>query len=172
MIFVINKNKNAMLSKMSLFGLYLSVFLSGLYGGVGFFTFMGGNPALRKMSSSAFAEYWQHIDSYMGARMPVFGPVLLLSILFTTITLLPFRNSPSFWFMVAAFLIMVADIAFTLSTNHPLNKLIQSWDLQNLPGNVKDIQQQVVHAFWYRSAFMIVSFACVVMALLFKNSYK
>jgi hypothetical protein len=158
-----------MLMKLSFFGLYLSVFLSGLYGGVGFFTLMGGNPSLRELSSHTFAEYWQHIDSYMGARMPVFGPILLLSMLFTVITLFPLRSSPSFWLMVLGFLIIVGDLVFTMSTNHPLNKLIQSWDLQNLPGNVKEIQRQVVHAFWYRSVFMISAFICVVLAFVFRH---
>jgi uncharacterized membrane protein len=159
-----------MSAKLSLVALYLSLFLSGLYGGVGFFTVMGGNPAVRKLSTPAFAEYWQHIDGYMGARMPVFGPILLLSMLFSVISLIPFRTTPSFWLMVLAFLIIIGDLVFTMSTNHPLNKLIQSWDLQNLPDNVKEIQQQVVHAFWYRAVFMISSFACVVLALVFRRN--
>jgi uncharacterized membrane protein len=159
-----------MSAKLSLVALYLSLFLSGLYGGVGFFTIMGGNPALRKLSEPAFAEYWQQVDGYMGARMPVFGTILLLSMLFSVIALLPLRTTPSFWLMALAFLIIIGDIVFTLSTNHPLNRLIQSWDLQHLPDNVKEVQQQVVHAFWYRSVFMISSFACVVLALVFRRN--
>jgi hypothetical protein len=44
----------------------VTVFLSGLYGGIGFFTVLGGNPTLARLSTSTFAEYWQHIDSFMG----------------------------------------------------------------------------------------------------------
>jgi MFS superfamily sulfate permease-like transporter len=158
-----------MLMKLSSISLPVSVFLSGLYGGIGFFTIMGGNPSLKGLSSAGFAEYWQHIDSYMGARMPLFGPVLLLSVLFSVIALMPDWRSLSFWLVLLAFLFLVADLVFTFSINHPLNKLIQDWDLQNLPANVQEVKARVINAFWYRSFFMISSFTCITIAAFVRN---
>jgi hypothetical protein len=157
--------QNNMIKHWAVISFGITTLLSGLYGGVGFFTAMGGNPALKKMSDKGFAEYWQHIDHFMAARMKVFGPLLLLSFIITIIGLTPVWSSPSFWLMVAALVIIIADIAFTLSTNHPLNSQIQSWDLKKLPDNVTQIKHQVVHAFSYRLLFMIGSFALEVLAV-------
>ncbi|MEO8405277.1 MAG: DUF1772 domain-containing protein [Chitinophagaceae bacterium] len=111
--------------KFSTLALGISLFLSGLYGGTGFFTIMGGNPAVARLSERGFAEYWQQVDSFMGARMPVFGPILLLSLLTSVITLSAAWRSVSFWLVLLALVIIIGDIIFTLSTNHPLNQLIQ-----------------------------------------------
>lgn len=146
--------------------LAITNFLTGLYAGVGFFTILGGNPAIAKMSPATFAEYWQHIDSYMGARMPIAGPIFLLSILISMIAL--FRHlgsSTSSWLMAMALGVMVVDIVFTLNVNHPLNQLIQSWDLSNLPSNVKEIQMKVYNAFNIRLWFMIIAFVLVVLSV-------
>ncbi|WP_161596620.1 anthrone oxygenase family protein [Chitinophaga vietnamensis] len=149
--------------------LSLTIFLSGLYAGAGFFTIIGNNPAITKMSTVAFVEYWKNVDSYMAARMPVFGPILLLSLLISTIMLFRDKQRPSALLMLLALLIIVMDLVFTLSVNHPLNHLIQSWDLHALPANAREIQLQVVAAFNTRSLMMIVSFIAVIAAVALKN---
>jgi uncharacterized membrane protein len=158
-----------MYSKWIDISLYTTVFLSGLYGGIGFFNFLGGTPAIEKLSTRGFAEYWQRIDSFMGARMPVFGPVLLLSVALSAILLVKEWKAPAFWLMVLALLVLAGDIVFTLSVNHPLNRLIQSWDLNSLPANEQEIQMKVAHAFNIRSWFMIISFAMTVLAAFFRK---
>jgi hypothetical protein len=155
-----------MYSKFIIYLLGITIFFTGLYAGVGFFTIMGGNPAVAKLSDKGFAEFWQHVDSYMGARMPIAGPVITLSVLLSMIVL--FRNSgasTSFWLMAIAFLIMVVDIVFTLNVNHPLNQLIQSWDLENLPDNVSEIKMKVYAAFNIRLWFMILAFVFVILSV-------
>lgn len=146
-----------------------TVFLSGLYGGIGFFTVLGGNPAVAKLSPGTFAEYWQHIDSYMGARMPFFGPLLLLSVLVSVILLLQEWSSPAFWFMLLALLILVGDMVFVFSVNHPLNQLIQSWDLDHLPANVQEVQLKVVRAFNIRCLFMTGAFVFALLSVWFRK---
>jgi hypothetical protein len=142
----------------------ITVFLTGLYGGVGFFTAMGGNPSLAQLSDRTFAEYWQRIDSFMGARMPIAGPVIILSILVSTVLLAKQRPSISFILMLLSLLVMIADVVFTLKVNHPYNRLIQSWDLDNLPSNVSEIKMRVYSAFNVRMVFMISSFALAVLS--------
>ena len=147
----------------------LTTFLSGLYGGIGFFALMGGNPSLEKLSPRSFAEYWQQIDSYMGARMPVFGPVLLASVLLSTALLLKEWRTLPFWLMLSAFLVLAGDAVFTLSVNHPLNKMIQGWDLNSLPDNVEQIRMKVVKAFNVRLFLMLAAFALVIFAVWTRN---
>jgi MFS superfamily sulfate permease-like transporter len=152
--------------------LFLTTLLAGFYAGTGFFVIMGGNPAIIKMTSSTFAEYWQHTDYYMAARMKFFGPLLLITLLSSIIINLTKWRTPTFWFLSAALVIMIVDLSVAIGTNHPLNELIQSWNLSNLPINVQEIKNRVVNAFWLRSACMIGSFVCVVLAVFFqKNKY-
>lgn len=145
--------------------LSITIFLSGLSGGIGFFTAMGGNPALVKLSDRSFVEYWQQIDSFMGARMPVFGPLLLCSVMISTVLLFKEWQSPSFWLMLSAFFFVMGDIVFTLNVNHPLNRLIQSWDLNNLPADVQQIKMKVVQAFNFRLLLMIGAFVLVILSV-------
>src|SRR5688500_721996 len=115
--------------KLSSITLFLPALLSGLYAGIRFSVIMGGNPSILKMSERTFAEYWQHIDFYMASRMKIFGPLLLLSVVAGIIFQLRACQTPSFWLFVVALLILVVDIVAFASINHPLNGLIQSWDL-------------------------------------------
>ncbi|HEX2629005.1 MAG TPA: hypothetical protein VHM26_08340 [Chitinophagaceae bacterium] len=154
------------MSKPVLFSLAITTFLTGLYAGVGFFTIMGGNPAIARLSDRGFAEFWQHVDHFMAARMPIAGPFFLLSTLISMIIL--FRiTGPSFssWMMSGALVVLIADLVFTLNVNHPLNTLIQSWDLSNLPANVSEIKMKVYEAFNIRLWFMIISFALVIFSV-------
>lgn len=144
--------------------LAITTFLTGLYGGTGFFILMGGNPAMYGLSTSNFAEYWQLTDHYMAARMPVFGSILLLSFIASLIVLARQYKSASFRFLVLAVLIVIADIIFVASVNRPLNTMIQSWNLNSLPADVRAVQLEVYHAFQIRSWFMIAIFAFTLMA--------
>jgi len=149
-----------------------STFLSGLYGGTGFFIVMGGNPAITRMSDKTFAEFWQHLDHFMAARMPVFGPILLLSLLFSVILLFREAGGLPAWLMLTALLIIVGDLVFTLSVNHPYNRLIQSWDLDNLPPDVRTIRDKVVDAFYIRILFMIGAFMMVILSAWLRRSSR
>ncbi len=145
--------------------LFVTTLLTGFYAGLGFFTIVGNNPAILKMSAATFAEYWQHVDFYMAARMQVFGPLLLVTLLSTVLIHIPQRRTVSFLFLSIGLVIMLADVLFAVSTNHPLNQVIQSWDLNNLPDNVQEIKYKVVNAFWIRSSCMIATFVCVLLAI-------
>jgi hypothetical protein len=122
------------------------------------------------MSERTFAEYWQHTDHFMAARMKIFGPLLLLTMLSTVVLLLKEYRTGSFWLILLAFGVLVADIIFIFSTNHPLNHLVQGWDLDNLPSNVADVKEKIVGAFNVRLVFMISTFLLVLMALWFHNT--
>jgi len=151
------------------FTLFLTTLLTGFYAGTGFFVIMGGNPATLKMSSRTFVEHWQHIDFYMAARMRFFGPLLLIVLLSAVLIHIREWATPTFWFLLTAFLILIADLVVIFTINHPLNQLVQSWDLNNLPANVREIKFRIVNAFWFRSAFMMGSFVCVLLALFLRS---
>lgn len=143
-----------------------TTFLTGLYGGIGLFTAMGGNPAMRRMSVQTFTEFWKYTDHYMGARMPIFGPVMLLCVLASTVVMFLQDREPACWCMLCALVINLADVAFTMRVNLPLNQQIRDWKVnQKLPDNIAEIQQHIVAAFDKRCVMMIASFAMVLMAM-------
>jgi hypothetical protein len=139
--------------------LVFTILLLGFYGGTGFFVVMGGNPALMKMSAPAFVEYWQSIDTYMAVRMKSFGPMLLLTVISSSVILYFNYSSISFWCMVTALLILTVDLMIIFKFNHPLNVTIQALNLAALSENVFEIRDKVVLAFWMRSACMLSAFA-------------
>lgn len=145
--------------------LFAATLLSGFYAGTGFFVAMGGNPAIKLMSDHTFAEYWQHVDHFMAARMKIFGPLLLVTMLAATLVLLKEWRTPAFWCMLIGTLIIITDVVLTIKTHMPFNQLIQSWDLSNLPANVQEIKLNVVHAFDRRLVFMISSFIMVLLTV-------
>ena len=150
--------------KVSEVFLLIPLVLSGFFGGIGFFTLISNNPTVLKMSDVSFAEYWKHLDSYMAARMRIFGPLLLLSIFASLFLLYKNYSKTSFWLMLGALFIILVDLFISIRVNHPLNQLIQSWDLQHLPANVGDVRDKVVESFYIRSSLMISSFILVCCA--------
>ena len=159
-------------SKLVEISFFLSTLLSGFYAGTGFFVAMGGNPATKLMSDKTFAEFWQHTDHFMAARMKIFGPLLLLTMLFGVVILLKEYRTISFWLMLLAFAILLTDVIFTFSTNLPLNHLVQGWDVNKLPSNVQEVKWQIVKAFNVRTVFMISSFMMVLLAAWFHKAHQ
>ena len=148
--------------------LFCTVLFGGFYGGTGFFVRMGGNPAILRMSDRTFAEYWQHTDHFMAERMKIFGPMFLVTLMITILV-----NTMNFksWFFVSlfsAFIVLLIDMTYTFTVNHPLNRMIQSWDLEHLPDNVHEIKIKTAHAFYWRSAFMILTFLLLLFAIFLK----
>lgn len=138
--------------------LFITILCTGLYGGMGFYAIMGMNPAIQKMTVSTFAEYWQHTDFYMAARMKYFGPVMLVSMIVSTIQLYRASQAVAFWCLLLALAVLVADIVFMIGNIHPLNQLIQGWNLQNLPADAGLVKGQLASAFGIRALLMISSF--------------
>jgi hypothetical protein len=71
-----------------------------------------------------------------------------------------------------SFGILIGDVVFTLSANHPLNRLIQSWDLNNLPSNVQEVKWKVAKAFDIRSFLMMSSFVMLLLAIWFRRPHS
>lgn len=159
-------------NKLIEFSLFLSTLLGSFYSGTGFFVAMGGNPAIKLMTDNTFAEYWQHTDHFMAARMKIFGPLLLLSLLVSVIVCFKEYRQLSFWFLLTAFIILLADLVFVFTVNHPLNEIIQSWDLKHLPQNVQEVKWKVVAAFEKRLVFMIGSFVMLLIAVWLRRSVQ
>lgn len=147
--------------------LFISSILTGFYGGIGFFNFMSFLGTLERLPIQHLIPFWRLIDGYMGQRMKIFGPLMLLSLLATLLLMINQWQSWSFWLVGAAFLLMILDIRTAIRENVPINQAIQNRDTTYSAEQLEAFRATMVHAFNKRSAMMILCFVLVNLAWFF-----
>jgi hypothetical protein len=156
--------------KITYFSFFFSLLLTGFYGGFGVFHLMGLLPAMQDLSDSHLVAFWQAIDRYMGARMPIFGPILLLSVLFTWINLRKQWQTKTFWLVAAALSCILIDLWIAFTIDKPINVLLQTWDVAHPPADLSQYVQKTFTAFKIRCVLMITGFASMLIALFLQIS--
>lgn len=149
--------------------LFVSSILIGFYGGIGFFSFISFLPTLERLPVPHLTPFWRLIDGYMGRRMRVFGPLMLLSLLVTLGLLMPQWNSVAFWLVGAALLVLVTDVRIAIRENIPVNRAIQNRDMMYSPEQLEAFRTTMVRAFYKRSTLMILCFLLVNLAWFFSR---
>lgn len=144
--------------------------LTGFLGGIGFVNFIGFGPALKETPAEGIVGYWQIVDKYMSARMPVFGSVILLSFIGTAFFLIKQTYKKPLWLLALALGFILVDIFIATQYNFPFNRLIQSITAETIPGDFEDLRSKSVLGFTYRSICMIGSFISTLAALFFQAS--
>lgn len=147
--------------------LFFSSILTGFYGGIGFFNFISFLGTLERLPIQHLTPFWRLIDGYMGQRMKVFGPLMLLSLFATVVLMLPQWQSWSFWLVGAAFLLIILDIRTAIRENVPINQAIQNRDVVYAPEQLEAFRQTMVRALYKRSILMILCFVLVNLAWFF-----
>jgi hypothetical protein len=160
------KMNNNFLSKLRFALLYALNLMSFIYAGLAvFFVFC---PFEAHFSTPDFLKYWQIVDSYMGKRMPIFGNIWLVLFALNLIFFFKTRKiSPIFWLIVGTFVLVVADMVFTIQAQVPLNQYIQSLDFNHLTpeqsSQLQSLRDQDVRNFSFRhylqwGQFILMSF--------------
>jgi uncharacterized membrane protein len=147
--------------------LFVSSILTGFYSGIGFFGFMSFLGTLERMPVQHLIPFWRLIDGYMGRRMRIFGPLMLLSLLVTLLLLTPNWQSGTFWLVGAALLVLVVDVRIAISENIPVNQAIQDRTTEYAIAEIEEFRITMVRAFYKRSALMILCFVLVNLACFF-----
>lgn len=145
--------------------LFICSILTGFYGGIGFFGFMSFLPTLNRLPVQHLTPFWRLIDGYMGQRMRIFGPLMLLSLFITLLLLIPQWHSLAFWLVGAALLVLVVDVRIALTENIPANQAIQNRDAVYTPEQLETFRATMVRAFYKRSTLMMLCFLLVNLAL-------
>lgn len=138
---------------------------TGFLGGIGFLNFIGFGPAMTNTPPEHIVRHWQILDSYMRVRMPIFGSIILLTLIASGILLIKQPYKQPLWFVIIAFLFILADLFVAVKYNFPFNKLIQSITPETIPGNFEYYRSQSVVGFSMRSVCMIGSFVSTLTAL-------
>lgn len=149
---------------------FITLLLTGLAAGIGFYQFTGGTPAYRGVSARTFVEYHKKLDSYMTVRMP---PFFLLGQVFILIWLLLERqNWQSFTFMmlVLAFISTTIELVTIFRGNRPINFIIQTWSLEGIPDDWAEYRDKWLSFFNIRIATASFTFLFLLAAIIWGKS--
>lgn len=157
--------------------LYLIILISGLYGGLHFTGIMNPsvfgviNPVGALMPSVQWAASWQITDGFMRVRMGIFGPIILYGYLLTLLLFIRQWRSATFWLILLAFGLFIADLVLTVQQQIPINRYIERIDFQKLtPEQTKNLtvmHHQVIANFASREWFSLAGFVLVALAPFF-----
>jgi hypothetical protein len=141
--------------------LYVLVLLCTGYAALGFFFVMC--PFEQHFDTLTFAKYWQVVDGYMGKRMPIYGMVWLITFVINIVLFAKtWRKSPILAIIIVCFMLLVADTAFTMQKQLPINQYIQTLDLNNLTkeqdATLQGLRNQINSNFGIRDCFQWIMF--------------
>jgi hypothetical protein len=154
--------------KLSSALLLITTLLTGFLGGIGFVNYMGFGPALQETPAEELIRYWQIVDSYMSARMPVYGIVMLLSFVSAGICLVRQSSKLPLLFLVLSLAFVLTDVGIAIAYNFPFNKMIQGITSGNIPSDFEECRNRSVIGFKLRSVCMIGSFAMMLISTYFQ----
>lgn len=163
--------------------LILLIIVTGLYAGIHFSSMMNPsifgiiNPAGDLMPSVQWAASWQITDGFMGARMRVFGPMILITHILTMLLFVRQWRTSVFCLLLVACALFCADLLFTIQNQVPINQYIQTLNFAHLTTEqirkINSIHPIVIANFQKRELFSIVSFVLVTITpFLRKNLTK
>lgn len=139
------------------------LFVVGLYAGIHWFNYLGGLPALQDLErAGTFVDYWQNVDRYLGRRMRVFGPVLLTSWVLSVSWFAVGQQWKVAAGLLLTLILLLADVVVAVSGNVPLNERIQSWRVDAIPGEWRDVRGALVHHFRLRGVVSLAAFEVLV----------
>lgn len=138
---------------------------TGFLGGIGFLNFIGFGPAMKNTPAEHIVPHWQILDGYMRVRMPIFGSVILLTLIASGILLIKQPYRQPLWLLIIALLFILTDLFVAVKYNFPFNRMVQSITPQTIPGNFEYLRGQSVLGFSIRSVCMIGSFVSTLTAL-------
>lgn len=144
--------------------LFFALLLTGLSAGMGFANAVGYMPAFSDTPAESMIPFWQNADKYFRVRMPVFGNLLLLTLVITMVLLRQHWRTASFWLVAAGLLFALGDLTVILTENRPVNLVLETWTTGQVPPDYAQYQQRATEAFAKRSTFTIASFVCVLLA--------
>ncbi|RAY10681.1 DUF1772 domain-containing protein [Actinomadura craniellae] len=135
--------------------------LLGLYAGGVFFVVIA--PSLLDLPGPAYARYWQALNLDYGRAMP---PLLLtaLAALAATVFLSRHHGGLVLGLGVTALVLVVLTVVVTLAFMEPLNQTANSWNLDQLPADWRDVQRQWSNWHLVRTVAAVAAFGCLLAA--------
>lgn len=111
--------------------LYSVLVLVGLYAG----TLLNHSiyPVETQLSPLEYAKYWKIVNgTSMHTHMAIMEPGMGVLLVVTILLFIPNWRSPTFIFLVLAFVAFAIDVSFTLREQMPINIFMNNLDLSNI----------------------------------------
>jgi uncharacterized membrane protein len=120
----------------------VTVVLFALVMGVFWGTWFSLSRTMDRLPAETFLAVGHQMIRNLGAPMAVLLPLALLSALVTLALQWRDRDSASFRWLLAGFLLMVAALVATLAVEVPIDNRIQDWTVATLPADWRSIQSR------------------------------
>jgi hypothetical protein len=145
--------------------LLVAMILSGFNAGIEFGNAIGYMPGFADTPAPHAFSVWQNIDRYFAKGMPVFGDLLLLSMILSLILWRGRHGTPGYNLPIISFLLHVSEGVVIFRKNLPINKVIKTLSTEN-PDTIKfgQLRNKVRQAFRLRSLLTITSFITIAIA--------
>jgi hypothetical protein len=149
--------------------LTLVLLVTGLMAGLQMLMLMGVLPAISRMPLATYAGMWQAMDHFMAVRMRIFANATLLVYLVAIGCFFRSRWRGLLWSLVGCFALLIADTAFTITQQLPINRAVQALDLANLPsaGQLQPLRDATMQHFHARGWISISAFVWLASAVVF-----
>ena len=121
----------------------------------------------RKMNAAEYISFRKQTDKNFRVKFPfvIYG-ALLTNLLLIVVCVFNF-NSTMLICSIASFVCLVIDTWITLKGNMPVNNAINSWTIENLPGNWERTRADWLRYFRYRQIANLTGFLILVAGIVF-----
>src|SRR5262245_32237323 len=144
---------------------FIAVVLTALSMGVHFGTWLTERPIRRTQSGSLFIEVHQGRDLVAARVMPILGNA---AILFVALAVFSARAAPvAFELSLAGLVLLIGDMAVTLTCNVPLNRKVQSWQANAPPPEWTHVRDRWERFHSIRTVLIVLGFALFAASVVF-----
>lgn len=125
--------------------------------------------AQRALSGSAFVELRQRINAVMDRRIPVIYSTTLVTTL--VLVVLSWRGGHG-WVLgttLVALLCLLADAAWMVRKNVPINAVMSRWSTTDYPGDWELYRTRWFAIFGYRQVVLLIGFVSLLVGAVFQG---
>lgn len=142
---------------------FVAVVLTSLSMGVHFGTWITEAPLRETRSGALFTEVQQGRDRVAARIMPILGNAAILSV---GVCVVLVRAVPgAFALSLIALVLIVGDMAVTLTGNVPINKQVQSWNVAAPPLEWAELRDRWERLHTIRTLLIVSGFVLFVAAV-------
>lgn len=125
------------------------------------------HPALSRLEDGAQVLSVQTIGRTYGRVMLFWmGGVVVLCV--ATVLAFPFWYSKNWWFLVAAAIVYIAAVIFSLLGPVPINNQVVKWNADDLPENWRDLRRLWDNFHSIRIVILLIGFVCLAFGSILK----
>jgi hypothetical protein len=125
--------------------------------------------AQRALSAPAFIELRQRINAVMTRRVPVIYSITLVTVLVLLVLSWRIESATLLATTAIALLCLLADVAFMLRENVPINGVIDGWSTTRYPQDWETYRTSWFAIFAYRQVILGVGFVSLLVGAVYQR---